>query len=447
MNLTHRWVYLILAIGLVLRTFLLWGSWEHGTEIKGDERAFQALAEGVLDGRGFVLPTETGFTPTAQRGPVYPIFLATVYRLTGRVLVAPLITQVTLSLVLIWGVFAVGQRLGKPNVGLVAALFLAVDPTMIAGCLYHLSEVLFSVLFFIALVLLLWARSNRYLRVYVLAGVAMGVATLCRPNTLYMWLWLMPWVVGWPVKSARVLNWAGYAMGFWLIAGLWYVRNYFVFGCLFFTAISSFNLYMYRAAWVEAQATGKSWAEVRQEFKSRIVEETREAANPVAAKGELYTKYSFEVFRRYPLQTAVMVVDGVLRTLVGPSRPLVADLLGLPQGGSGFFSVDGSPLSRLLHGIRHSTIIDWFLLMPDMFCFGLLYGGITLLLWLRGARRDRCLPQGLFLWVVLYLLLSSAGPEAYARFRIPLVPVLVLLSGEGWVVTWDVLRERWQARS
>ncbi len=49
-----------------------------------------------------------------------------------------------------------------------------------------------------------------------------------------------------------------------------------------------------------------------------------------------------------------------------------------------------------------------------------------------------------FLWAVgVYLLIMAAGPEGYARFRGPVVPILALYAGRGWDdFTWMPWRRR-----
>ena len=48
-------------------------------------------------------------------------------------------------------------------------------------------------------------------------------------------------------------------------------------------------------------------------------------------------------------------------------------------------------------------------------------------------RRGTVRGADVLLWsVALYFLTISAGPEGYARFRVPVVPILALYAGRGW---------------
>ena len=435
-------LYVILLIALLARSVILWASWDQLTELKKDEKDYFRLAEGLLEGHGFAQSSIDGYVPTSTRPPLYPFFLAFFYRLGGVVL--PIVVQVILSVGLIAAVYFLAARLRSEKVGLLTALIIAIDPATVAGCHYHLAEILYSVLLFTATAVLIWARKKETSYPYLVAGAAMGLATLCRPNTLYIWFWLLPWLLFSLRTSCGISRFVLYGGGFWLVTGLWYLRNYLVFGCLFFTSISSWNLYTYRAAWVHARAEDRPYSQVADEFRTDIHEETRNTKNPIQLQIRLCTQNSRKIFQRYPLHTAAMVLDGTVRVLLSPSRPLIADLLKLPQGGTGLLGLDGSLVERILKAAERTTFTDVVLILPDLFVFGLLYGGILLLLGFGIAQRRIPFPSGLVLWLALYLVLTSAGPEAYARFRIPLMPFLAWCSAEGWILLWNGLKHRLQ---
>ena len=432
----------ILVVALVARSVLCWAAWNHLTELKKDERNYFTLAHSLLAGHGLGQETPDGYVPTSTRTPVYPVFLAFFCSLGG--LIVPLLVQVMLSAGLSMAIYLFAVQLERESVGLLAALILAIDPATVAGCLYHLTEVLYSVLLFTATAILIWAHKKGNIFIYLLAGLAMGIATLCRPNTLYVWVWLIPWFLFSMRNISIVSRFASYGIGFWLTAGLWYLRNYLVFGFFFFTSISSWNLYTYRAAWVEARGADRPYAQVAEEFRSQIERETHDLTNPIPSRVRLCTENSLRVFERYPVETAVMLFDGAFRVLLSPSRPLIADLTGLSQGGLGLLSLDGSAAARILKAVQQVTLIDFLLLLPDLFIFGLLYSGILYLAGWSIAHRHTSFPSGLMLWIALYLLISSAGPEAYARFRIPLTPFLAWCSAEGWMLIWHKITRRSQ---
>ncbi len=431
-------LYVILLIALLARSAILWASWDQLTELKKDEKDYFTLAEGLLEGHGFAQSSPEGYIPTSTRPPVYPLFLAFFYRLGGLVL--PIVVQVILSIGLVAAVYFLAARLRSEKVGLLAALIIAIDPATMAGCHYHLAEILYSLLLFTAAGVLIWARNKETSYHYLVAGAVMGLATLCRPNTLYIWIWLLPWFLFSLRTSCGISRFVLYGSGFWLVTGLWYLRNYLIFGCLFFTSISSWNLYTYRAAWVHARAADRPYSQVANEFRTKVQEETRDVDNRLQLQIQLCTQNSRKIFQQYPFQTALMVLDGTVRVLVSPSRPLIADLLDLPQGGTGLLGLDGTLIERALKAAQRITFADIALIVPDLFVFGVLYGGILLLVGFSTALRGMPFPSGLMLWIALYLLLTSAGPEAYARFRIPLVPFLAWCSAEGWVLLWNKLK-------
>jgi hypothetical protein len=49
-------------------------------------------------------------------------------------------------------------------------------------------------------------------------------------------------------------------------------------------------------------------------------------------------------------------------------------------------------------------------------------------------------------WVIIYLVVLAAGPEAYARFRVPVMPLLALYAGRGLEEVVALVRQRDERR-
>ena len=78
----------------------------------------------------------------------------------------------------------------------------------------------------------------------------------------------------------------------------------------------------------------------------------------------------------------------------------------------------------------------------------IVYAGLAAAMW-RVMRRKPSLPDimpHLFLWtIILYFFAISAGPEAYSRFRIPVMPLLCVYAAYGFS-TLFLRRARHQQR-
>jgi hypothetical protein len=65
---------------------------------------------------------------------------------------------------------------------------------------------------------------------------------------------------------------------------------------------------------------------------------------------------------------------------------------------------------------------------------------------LRGVAVGRSPVIVAVLMPVVYLFALSSGPQSYARFRVPIMPILWLFAAGGLVVLVGVLRTSWARR-
>lgn len=132
------------------------------------------------------------------RPPGYPFFLAAIYKLTGRGYVAPRVVQMVIGLLNALLAFALARRLLGHIVGLIVAALMSAYWVFI----YFEGEFLepvFAVLLALSVVYVLatWVKDMSWPRMLA-AGVLVGVLALVRPNAL-LWvptigLWIL-WVM------------------------------------------------------------------------------------------------------------------------------------------------------------------------------------------------------------------------------------------------------------
>lgn len=172
------WVALLLAAALVrLALSAPWAG--RGPE---DPDNYLPLARSLAEGRGFCLPDGR---PTAYRPPLYPLILAPLSR-SGPAALA-------------WGIAILHALLGSATVGLtgmtarrwglgparaaIAAVLVAFDPVLVVQARSVMTETLAASLLAAMLAALGHPRGPSR-RDAVLAGLAFGLAGLCRPSTL-----------------------------------------------------------------------------------------------------------------------------------------------------------------------------------------------------------------------------------------------------------------------
>lgn len=149
----------------------------------GDASLFHELARGVLHGHGLTLATSPPFTPSFERPPTYPLFIAAVWRVAGETQRAHLIAQILLDSAAALLVYQICRRRLSRVIAVVAALAYAALPFASGTADQAFSESLAGALVLVAT----WAHfralddaKHRYALVAV-AGFAWAAAAMARP--------------------------------------------------------------------------------------------------------------------------------------------------------------------------------------------------------------------------------------------------------------------------
>lgn len=189
-----RFILSIIFIGaflIRLATICLITGWEgiHGA----DADRYDKVARSLIEGKGFALE---GTVVILYALPVYPLFLAAIYKVFGhKYWIALLIQTFIGSLSCLLG-YLIGTRLFSKGVGLLTALIMAVHPYLSLLTVYLITETLFTLLLLLAVLWLIKSDKEPSLKYCLWIGFWLGLATLTRPLTLifpffiFIWGWL-----------------------------------------------------------------------------------------------------------------------------------------------------------------------------------------------------------------------------------------------------------------
>ena len=397
--------------------------------------------------------------PSVSRTPVYPVFLGFVTQVLGLGPAHIAFLQIIVSLVtlgLIWWMLkrywldrisreSLLTRQGIRPYLAAALVFFAVfglDFISAQGANYLLSETLFTLIIVVGAILLMEIRhGTRYVWINTIAcGLVFGLATLCRPIAVFLpcffLVWgLLPMPRGLGFTRARPA-FMGFLMVVLLISSLfpaaWMKRNEAQTGVRFLTTISSINLYEYRAAWNIARRDGREFEAVQKEFR----EEKRGLQRQLGLNdGELADEVgrkALTIIKDTPWETVQQGIRGFVHLyfgVFGSAIENLADRVGL--GASSWitvlckFFVSGHALMvylgilalsvNLFFRSRSSVDLDDYADEPPIAASKMSLITLSILM-------------------VVYFTLLSVGVEAYARFRLPMIPFLGLLSIFGWMV-------------
>ncbi len=223
-------LWLLILAALAVRLIGVAAAWN--IDCVYDECFYGNLARHLADGEGFQ-PHSRHYWP-----PAYITFLAGHLKL-GLGLNGARVTQAFLSTLLVPMVFLLGRQAARDagrsdgaRVGMGAAILVAFHPTLIAYAHYLWSETLFLPLFLGGLLLLHTARARTSGRLALAAGLAMGASCLVKVLPLYLVPLLAVWImVGTPTRR-------GVRVAVLLMAGTmavilpWTARNYVAYGHL-----------------------------------------------------------------------------------------------------------------------------------------------------------------------------------------------------------------------
>jgi 4-amino-4-deoxy-L-arabinose transferase-like glycosyltransferase len=355
------------------------------------------------------------------RTPGYPVFLAGLMVVVGTSPFWLGVGQSVVLLVLIPLVYWLGAVLVSRTVGLVAAGVCALDPLVSYHSAVLLTEGLTSVLLTaLAIALVKAVRSAAGFPWWWLGvGLLLVASTMVRPTTYYLGAIIAVAATAWSGWRSRKLLTAAAAFAMVsipqvMVIGSWRIRNSNLFGSSRFSSIEAVNMLFYRAAGVVARREGLSLDEAQ----VQLGEELGRPSDFVTQGEYIETMYSrgLEIVLAHPTDYVAVALRGLVWAVFGPGRESLALLFGDALGG---------PMAM---GNLVVICLSWVL--------------ILVFLWsVKSSPSDR----GAVLWVAsvpLYLLVVSAGPETYGRFRTPVIPILLVFAVAGMAQAREVASMR-----
>ncbi len=217
---------IIAVIGLVLR--MLWISVQKLNHV-GDGM-YERLALNLLEGHGFSVMEQFPFVPTAVRPPVYPVWIALVYRLFGQNLIAVFYSQALIGALTSLVVYRIGKEIHSEKLGLLAAFLFAVHPYPQLYVTGRFVEVLYC--FFLTVTVFFlsraWKQHDQF-KNWILAGISSGMAALTRSEFFLFSLFFF-FLIG--ITGTYRSRWKGglvLIMAMFLTLSPWIVRNYLHF--------------------------------------------------------------------------------------------------------------------------------------------------------------------------------------------------------------------------
>lgn len=398
-----------------------------------DSYEYEQLAVNLLAGHGYSQADASPYPPDVRRTPVYPLLLAAVYALAGQQPGVAVGANVLLGVLACVLTVALASRLFGSGPGVLAGLLLALDLTSAAYSLVLMTETLFTVVLLLAVLAAAIYLRRGGARPLALAALGCGVATLVRPIGVFLPVLIGPALAllrTGASRRARVLCGSLFVLLALALPLGWTVRNYQAAGVAQLTSLVAINAYYHRAAAVEAQRRGVPAEVVRRELAQRRGADGSELSEEPADLAAMERR-AWETIRADPIGYAVSHLQGVGR-LLGPDREVSLQLRaggprpsGSPESLAAFVTADPAPHVETVGPVLYTATLQLALV------YGLAAVGLA-----AGLRRPADRPATLLLLIVLLYFLAVSGPEAYARFRVPMMPFVALLAAVGARSAW-----------
>ena len=216
-------------IGIACAMLAIWAFGFHVVDF-GDANDYIAAAKSFLNGQPY--PRRSEFHPMF-RPPLYPLFIAAVWKIFPNSVVAVKVAQALLHGATCFLVYRITYELLKKHVpAFLGALICSVHPLLAAHTVAFFTEPLHTFLLAGAtlyIVKILKDDKALYLNA-ALVGLAYGLATLCRPSALGVAVCLVPVIYLLKVKvvqRSRALVLSGVLLaGMFVAIAPWTIYNY-----------------------------------------------------------------------------------------------------------------------------------------------------------------------------------------------------------------------------
>ena len=456
-----------MPVALVLLAMLLRGAYlvrtPRGLQFAHvDAQGYHWLAVNILERGVFSMNTEAPYRADNVRAPLYPLFVASWYAIDGPSPEVVVLAQVLVDVLTVVVLYQLGRLVAGERVGWIAALFYALNPSSLRFVNELLTEILFGLLLTTAV--WMFARAMRGGRTSdaLRCGSLFGVAILCKPNLQFLPLALVAMLVhGYTSKRRDHKEHTGHT--WWhsvaAVAGTivvvllpWVVRNRVVFGEWFYTRTFDDNLAHVSAVSTLAHSRGESvapwsprWEALYDEIIVRTalrydwetVDDAQLSARERDMRLQQLTDVAGEIVRGHPIDFVLAHTKAWLWSFVPQEHKFWT--VWLTDAPWPVELDSGDALGRALRAVGRGAVgdgvrivvVERLLHLPPLarilwVAWGVGYM-IATVLFVVGAIRLRPRLLSAFIVVTIFYVTFVPGPISQIRFRLPVVPLILLL--------------------
>ncbi|MDP2705037.1 MAG: glycosyltransferase family 39 protein [Patescibacteria group bacterium] len=398
--------------------------------IHGSDWYFE-VAKNITNGIGFSLFPGR---PSPIHVPLYPLFLSSSLFLFGNFVFAVIAQIIMGSCIPVLGRMLSLKLIPSEKIALFVGIALALEPNLMLFSSIFFSETLFIFLFLLFILSFISYLEKGSVKLLLLSVFFLGISALTKPAVQFFPIFLIPimwWVSRKNVSFKKIISHSLlFLIIFLSMLSPWLYRNYKVFGTPGMTVIPSLNLYFTFVPSVLAVHNNTSFA---LEQKKLLESPGIHSEILTFKNASQFNKAAIEIINPYPKEIAQVVAinmftffthDGMLTVLqnagITPHMPLSKPAIML------LFS---SPVEFVK--TVYSYAFSPFILVLLMRLF---WVAVTVSFFVGCARllREKKItaPVAVSLIIILYFVVTtpSNGLTANARFRLPVVPILLTIA-------------------
>ncbi len=338
---------------------------------------------------------------TTYRPPGWPLLLSLVYYIFGPHPLAGVILNALLGVVLTYTAYRFTRIAFGEMPARWTGAFVAVFPNYLFFTNYLCSEILFTAVLLLSLIVLFENRQSGRLRLwqFLLAGLVMGIAALIRPQAVLLILPVLLFLLFGRYRFARM---AAFAIGCALVISPWVIRNYQLNGRATIATIGGMNLHI-----GNQEAGGIGFTAPDPELIIVPQSPADEARNDRVAY-----EAAWRFIREHPV---LFLKRGVLKVAFMMSN----SFQGLEK-----------EVGRVSRGAPLPWVVPLALLTQSLYYLLLLFAGIGLFNAVR-QHRDISPPMAFSMLVVVVWLAIHFVFYGEPRYHFPLIPFFAGFAGYG----------------
>lgn len=428
---------ILAALGIRAILFLSLGPWDTDVVerrvLVDDARSYHYLATSVIE-TGTFEKFDSGFY---LRTPGYPLFIAGVYLFAGQNPWVVLLLQIILDSLTVLVIYWVARELGlRKRKRLIACTLYAAAlvPAVCAVKLY--SETLFTFLLTLSILYFIRGLKRGGTHWFVYCGLALGAATLVRPLALSLVLVFLAVLACSRVRiRTKALGTTALFFAFFIILLPWQARNNSIFGRYALSNLAGTNLCRCNVALTKAYDEGISLTDARTALEGTALAGVTDPFE----RSDIYCGIAVDYIKENPVVFAKYHAKGCVQTFVTTARGGLFDIMGKPVVRRDDMPLRAGFLPRTLERLESSKneyFVAPVLALGQVIVYSMALLGLYLMV--RGKQRIYAV---LFILTIAYFTLTP-GVFSLCRFRIPVIPLLMITAACGISFTYDRIRER-----